>query len=257
MMKDISPAVAVNGGHFSLPSSRLLFFPDPTQAEAGLFARAAAGEAAAQLWHSPLSLVVPGSYKRFAALEPVRQRFAAAGCPVFLRKSGGGLVPQGPGIVNISLAYKIARPLGEAAEEVYRHLCAILGSALAERGVAAHWQAVAGSFCDGRFNLACGDEKTARKIAGTAQYWQPVANQPAGGARHHVVLAHAALLVDCDLAAAHRHANQFEAALGCGRYYQAEKTVSVAQMAPDATGDLRDEMTDALRAAILRSPAPL
>ncbi|ANJ95174.1 lipoyl protein ligase domain-containing protein [Serratia plymuthica] len=257
MMKDVSQAAAVNGGRFSLQPSRLMFFPDPTQAEAGLFARAAAGEAVAQLWHSPLSLVVPGSYKRFAALQSARQQFAADGCPVFLRKSGGGLVPQGPGIVNVSLAYPIARTLGEAAEEVYEHLCAILRSALAARGVVAHWQAVEGSFCDGRFNLACGDGAAARKIAGTAQYWRPVASQPADEARRHVVLAHAALLVDCDLAAAHRYANQFEAALGSGRHYQAEKTVSVAQMAPDVTHDLRDEIVDALGAAILRSPAPL
>lgn len=256
-MKDASPAAATRGGLFSLPQSRLTFCADPTQAEAGLHARAAAGEAVALLWYSPPSLVVPGSYRRFDQLDAVRAQFADAGCPVFLRKSGGGLVPQGPGIVNLSLAYPMWRTLGEAAEEVYQHLCGILSAALADLGVATGWQAVEGSFCDGRYNLACGEGAEARKIAGTAQYWQAVAGQPAEGTRCHVVLAHAVLLVDTDLALAHQRANQFEAALGSGRYYQASKTVSVQQMLPEADMHLREEVIDALLAAIQRSPTPL
>ncbi|MEJ4044706.1 lipoyl protein ligase domain-containing protein [Erwinia sp. SLM-02] len=254
-MKDAFPA-ADRGGSFSLLSPRLMFCADPTQAEAGLYACAAAGEAVALLWHSPQSLVVPGSYKRFAGLDEVRAQFADAGCPVFLRKSGGGLVPQGPGIINISLAYPMWRTLGEAAEGVYEHLCDMLSDALRDLGVPTGWQAVEGSFCDGRYNLACGEGGLARKIAGTAQYWQSVANQPADGPRCHVVLAHAVLLVDADLAQAHQYANRFEAALGSGRFYQASKTVSVAQMLSDADMYLREEMVDALLSAIGRAGVP-
>ncbi len=237
-------------GPFMLPHGRLLFCADPTEAEDGLFPLAAAGHKVAQLWYGPQSLVVPSSYRRFSSLESVREQFAAAGCPVFLRKSGGGLVPQGPGIINLSLAYPIARTLGEAAEEVYRHLCAILSDALAELGVVTGWQAVEGSFCDGRFNLACGEGQQARKIAGTAQYWRAIPDSDADAPRRHVVLAHAVLLVDCDLAAAHRQANQFEAALGSGRFYQASKTVSVAQRLSARHPYLRDEVVDALIARI-------
>jgi len=64
-----------------------------------------------------------------------------------------------------------------------------------------------------------------RKIAGTAQYWRPM---PAG--RGHVVLAHAVILLDVELQAAHRAANDFEARLGSGRVYRAEKTVTLAEL---------------------------
>ncbi len=60
---------------------------------------------------------------------------------------------------------------------------------------------MSGSFCDGRYNLACGEGAEARKIVGTAQYWRPLA---AGGG--HVVLAHAVILIDADLSAAHQAA---------------------------------------------------
>ncbi len=60
--------------------------------------------------------VVPGSYRQFADLPAVSAHFAARGWPVWLRRSGGGLVPQGPGIINLSLAWPVQQPLGEAAE---------------------------------------------------------------------------------------------------------------------------------------------
>lgn len=254
-MSDLSYAAAVNSSPFTRVPG-LVYCPDPTQAENELMQRAAAGEALAQIWQSPLSLVVPGSYRRFTRLEQVQAEFAAAGCPVWLRRSGGGLVPQGPGILNLSLVYPMARTLGEAAEEIYQHLCSILSSALAELGVTTGWQAVEGSFCDGRFNLACGEGEQARKIAGTAQYWQSVPGQAADAPRRHVVLAQAVLLVDCNLVAAHRYANQFESALESGRHYQAGKTVSVAQQVADAGPDLQQRVIAALHRAIVRYPAP-
>ncbi len=81
--------------------------------------------------------------------------------------------------------------------------------------------------CDGRYNLACGEGAEARKIVGTAQYWRPLA---AGGG--HVVLAHAVILIDADLSAAHQAANAFEAQLGSERVYCADKTVTLAQLLP-------------------------
>jgi hypothetical protein len=86
---------------------------------------------------------------------------------------------------------------------------------------------VSGSFCDGRYNLACGEGEAARKIVGTAQYWRPLT--ASGG---HVVLAHAVILIDADLSAAHQAANAFEAQLGSERVYCADKTVTLAQLLP-------------------------
>ncbi len=136
-------------------------------------------------------------------------------------------MPQGPGIINLSLAWPVQQPLGEAAEPIYHSLCAVLQRTLARFGVASHPRAVSGSFCDGRYNLACGEGAEARKIVGTAQYWRPLA---AGGG--HVVLAHAVILIDADLSAAHQAANAFEAQLGSERVYCADKTVTLAQLLP-------------------------
>lgn len=134
---------------------------------------------------------------------------------------------QGPGIINLSLAWPVQQPLGEAAEPIYHSLCAVLQRTLARFGVASHARTVNGSFCDGRYNLACGEGEAARKIVGTAQYWRPLA---AGGG--HVVLAHAVILIDADLSAAHQAANAFEAQLGSERVYCADKTVTLAQLLP-------------------------
>ncbi|MDU7297572.1 MAG: hypothetical protein E7L38_24480 [Klebsiella pneumoniae] len=92
---------------FSPSSLALQFCEDPTQAEQPLFAKASAGEAVAQLWQAPQGLVVPGSYRQFTDLPAVSAHFAARGWPVWLRRSGGGLVPQGPGIINLSLAWPV------------------------------------------------------------------------------------------------------------------------------------------------------
>ena len=108
------------------------------RAEQPLFAKASAGEAVAQLWQAPQGLVVPGSYRQFTDLPAVSAHFAARGWPVWLRRSGGGLVPQGPGIINLSLARPVQQPLGEAAEPIYHSLCAVLQRTLARFGVASH-----------------------------------------------------------------------------------------------------------------------
>ncbi len=118
---------------FSPSSLALQFCEDPTQAEQPLFAKASAGEAVAQLWQAPQGLVVPGSYRQFTDLPAVSAHFAARGWPVWLRRSGGGLVPQGPGIINLSLAWPVQQPLGEAAEPI---------SSFAVRCAAAHPRAL-------------------------------------------------------------------------------------------------------------------
>ncbi len=189
------------------------------RAEQPLFAKASAGEAVAQLWQAPQGLVVPGSYRQFTDLPAVSAHFAARGWPVWLRRSGGGL-PRGRALSTL------ASPAGAAAARRSRRT----DLSFAVRCAAAYPRAlrrcqppraVSGSFCDGRYNLACGEGAEARKIVGTAQYWRPLA---AGGG--HVVLAHAVILVDADLSAAHQAANAFEAQLGSERVYCADKTVT-------------------------------
>ncbi|MDR5740893.1 MULTISPECIES: lipoyl protein ligase domain-containing protein [unclassified Caballeronia] len=234
---------------------------DPLDAEEALLARASAGHAVAHLWTAPVSLIVPRSYQRYAPLADARAAFAQRGCPVWLRLSGGGLVPQGPGILNLSLAYPVRGTMGALAEPVYLHLCGTLADALNTLGVLTHHQAVEGSFCDGRFNLAWGPGGDARKIAGTAQYWRR-APEPSDDPHtpRYAVLAHAVLLVNADPIEINERANAFEAMIGSGRRYEEMKVVTVAQALAyecfDIPADLFDRVRDAVAARVARSALP-
>src|SRR3546814_15497501 len=104
-----------------------------------------------------------------------------------------------------------------------------MDQALEEHGVDAHTQAVDGSFCDGRYNLAVGAGQEARKIAGTAQVWR---RQTVGSAQEHiqVVLVHALLLAGVDVSAVTFQANLVEQALRCDRLYNPEREVSFSEL---------------------------
>lgn len=217
--------------------------------ESAWLAQALDGQATAALWTGVTGLVAPLSYRRHDALDQACAEAGARGWPVRLRRSGGGVVPQGPGILNLSLAYPCSGAPGSQSEPVYAHLCALLSDALAQLGIASHCQAVTGSFCDGRFNLAVTLAGQPRKIAGTAQYWRR-----AGG--RQAVLAHALLLVDAAPVALCAEANRFEAALGSERRYQSAALTTVAQawqaahpgapMPADFSGTVRRSMAASL-----------
>jgi lipoate-protein ligase A len=228
---------------------------DPLQDELALLDMSAHDRRAAQLWEAPVSLVVPRSYLRYPRFETARATFAQRGCPVWLRMSGGGLVPQGPGILNLSLVYAVTRPPGALSEAVYLHLCEVVGGALRSLGVATHWQSVDGSFCDGRFNLAWGPAEQARKIAGTAQYWRRApASMQTDDNQRHLVLAHAVLLVSADIEEINERANAFENEAGSGRRYDAHKVVSVQEAMGDVAlvrdGSLMSMVSRALKESL-------
>ncbi|MBU6260558.1 MAG: lipoate--protein ligase, partial [Burkholderiales bacterium] len=157
--------------------------------------------------------------------------------------TGGGPVPQGPGVWNLSLVWPAPAAVPTAADAVYRGLCARLAAALADLGLAAAPQPVAGSFCDGRYNLAV----AGRKLAGTAQAWRRVDGVP-------MVLAQAVLIVDADPAALTARANAFEAALGTATRYRAEALTSVA-LASGRAG-IEDRMIEAVAERCARADAP-
>src|SRR5437870_8799003 len=79
---------------------------DGVACEAQWMAAAAAhGCALAHLWEGAPGFVVPRSYERLPRFAAARDRWAASGLPVQVRASGGGLVPQGPGVLNLTLAW--------------------------------------------------------------------------------------------------------------------------------------------------------
>lgn len=185
-------------------------------------------------------IVVPRSYRSKPDFTAACTALAADGLPVHVRLSGGGVVPQSPDTVNLYLAYPVATayPVA-AAERHYRHLCALLQKLFATFAIATDYQAVHGSFCDGRFNLAAGG----RKIAGTAQFWQR-----RSGAQLHTALVSAVIIAAAAPVLTAR-ANRFEAALGSTQRYLPERTVAVADLAPVSA----HEVAEAL-AALVSAP---
>lgn len=218
------PHFAPFGAFAEAPRLGLLLDRDGAEEELGierrLIDRAVEVGAVSAVWQPSSSLVVPSSYRRYERFETICERFAARGWPVSMRRSGGGLVPQGPGMVNLSLAWRTSASMGEAMEAVYASLCRLLIRTLSPFGVVADARVVEGSFCDGRWNLAV----EGRKVAGTAQFWQRVSST------EYVVLAHACLLVETELATLVRRANEFEAQLGSDRQYRLE---SMANLVPE------------------------
>lgn len=182
----------------------------------------------ASIWHAPQGLVVPRTYVRSAHFDATCERFAADGWPVSVRHSGGGVVPQGPGILNVSLSYTVhGQPL-DHSDAAYQLLCDLMAQAAARFGIQAHTRAVEGSFCDGRFNLASGHGANARKIAGTAQLWR---RQPGtDGSYVQTVLVHGLLLVSTDVTVATYQANALEQALGHSRRYLPTRAASMHEL---------------------------
>jgi lipoate-protein ligase A len=212
----------------------------------------AAREPVACLWQSPAGLVVPRTYAARPGFAAVQAGFAARGCPVHVRQSGGGVVPQGPGILNLSLAQAFAgRPL-DHSEAFYRQICTLISDALASFGIDSHTQAVEGSFCDGRYNLAI--LEPARKVVGTAQVWRLI---PGHAPDRHVGLVHALILAQCDPDELTARANALETALGTARRYDADRIATLDDALPPAD---RMAFPDRLRArltASLRTRMPL
>lgn len=184
------------------------------------------GRPLASVWQTGRSLVVPRSYRRFPAFDAACRQFAQDGWPVTVRQTGGGIVPQGPGILNLSLAYPVQGPPMRHSEAGYLLICRILADALQALDIDAFPAAVKGSFCDGRYNLAVRLHGAAVKIAGTAQAWR----KQAGSADTYIGLVHALVLLDIDSSAVTAAANAFETAIGSERRYQADKVVSVSEL---------------------------
>ncbi len=136
---------------------------------------------------TPRCLVATVRESRMPNFDMAKRALASQGWPVIVRCTGGTCVPQGPGVINLSIIHPKVR--GWHLEDGYRLLCDLLQELLADYGLDATTGDVPGSFCDGRYNLQVGGQK----LVGTAQRW-------AGGSRDSAaVLAHACLLVDLDL----------------------------------------------------------
>ena len=151
-------------------------------AESRHMRRMRAGEADA-LWYDWVpARSLSGSRRELSRLGDV-SRFDDE--PVAVRGTGGKIVPQGPGLINISVLSR--HPDHPGIRAAYDAVCAALIQGFAAMGLATTTGARAGSFCDGAHNvlLATG-EGPGRKLVGTAQRWA----RWSGGAvcLHHCVI---------------------------------------------------------------------
>lgn len=184
--------------------------PTATEGIAAETAALSLREPITKIWRSAAqSIVMPWHFSRNPGFEAAAAQAQALGWPVVLRPTGGGAVPQGPGVINLAMVWRASQKL--SIEDAYRALCAPIAEACADFGVTALPGATEGSFCDGAFNLSV----EGRKIVGTAQRWRSQ-----GGTR--AVLAHAMILTEPPAATAIAAINLLHRGLGLDLPVRAE-----------------------------------
>lgn len=181
----------------------------------------AAGRCAstALLWSCEPALVAPSRLGRLPGFDHACAQAADAGWPVHLRSTGGDLVPQGPGIVNLSLMWLAPQETAPSIEDAFHRLTAPICGALSSIGLTSSLAPVPDAFCDGRFNVAV----AGRKFAGTAQRWRPT-----GG--DYAVHAHAMMLMRTPDDAAIRALNRFYRDCGINRTIRASAHIGLADL---------------------------
>ncbi|MDF1872830.1 hypothetical protein [Vannielia sp.] len=186
--------------------------------EAGRLADIAAGRCAssALLWSCEPALVAPSNLGRLPGFARASAQATSDGWPVHLRSTGGDLVPQGPGIVNLSLMWSAPQETAPSIEEAFRRLTAPICGALSSIGLTSSLAPVPDAFCDGRFNVAV----AGRKFAGTAQRWRPT-----GGG--YAIHAHAMMLMRTPDDAAIRALNRFYRDCGINRTIRASAHIGL------------------------------
>ncbi|MCC2597668.1 lipoate--protein ligase family protein [Pusillimonas sp. MFBS29] len=232
-----------------MPFTLLSWRDEPQHArfDESLIALAAQQGPIACIWEAEQGLVVPRTYQRHATFTQACATSEHAGWPVTVRQSGGGIVPQGPGIINLSLAYSACGKPLDHSDKAYLLICNVIGRALQDFGIQSHPQAVEGSFCDGRYNLAVGQGAAARKIAGTAQVWRR--HPEPSGPDQQIVLVHALILAHADMQQVCEQANHFEQMLGSDKRYDSERVASLHTMS-EGPGQSRHAWLATLRQAL-------
>lgn len=186
--------------------------------------RGETGPASALIWQArQQGLVAPASFARDKAVfDTAAARSSARGWPLYTRRSGGGLTPQGPGVLNLALCFCQSGDRPYSIPDVYERLCDLLCGPLSSLGIDATPGAVAHSFCDGDHNLQVGG----RKLVGTAQRWRGGSALSRGGA----VLAHALILTDLDIAPAVAAIAAVSGELGHDTVFDARAHTSLATL---------------------------
>lgn len=120
---------------------------------------------------------------------------AARGWPVESRRTGGGSVPQGPGVINFGL---MQHNSGATIHETFASFSELLVACFSRLGLHAERATPAGAWCAGSYDLSV----NGRKLAGISQR-----RQSAQGRSRTFI--HAAILVSPDLDASFQALRRF------------------------------------------------
>jgi lipoate-protein ligase A len=177
------------------------------------------------LWQTPSCIVVPRSHTSNARFEQAAVASTDRGWPVHIRDTGGGAVVQGNGVLNLSMVFMAELMVPDRIGASYRFLCAPLMAMLSGRGVESGYRAIAGTMCDGAYNVVVGG----RKLAGTAQRWKSLGRSRPG---EYAVLAHFALFSNLDHVMAARAINALYADMGTDLRIEARTHINWAEIDP-------------------------
>lgn len=162
-----------------------------------------------RIWTNRRCIVATRAQSRL----PGFARASAAGPPVAIRLSAGSAVVHHEGTLQISLIEALQ---SAAVEAGYLRLLGLLGAALEPLGIRTRPAAIAGAYCDGRFNLCVADHK----IGGTAGFMRTRHGQSAG-------VFHACVTVSGNVRDDVALVSRFEQRLGLQGVYRSASHASV------------------------------
>ncbi|WP_417320727.1 lipoate--protein ligase family protein [Emcibacter sp.] len=158
-----------------------------------------------RLWTNRSSIVVPARDNRLPGFDRAREILAQRNIQLATRTSGGTAVLHGPGVLNASVIFRVAKTEKVSMEAGYAKLMSLFDLLVPELAGQACFASVPGAYCDGDYNLVV----DGRKIAGTAQRIKSAGMK----VEHRTILAHMSLLVDIDALEMERTINLYYEAL--------------------------------------------
>ena len=166
-------------------------------------------------WQSANGLCVTRKEHRLAGFKQAQHDFNSKGFEIATRRSGGTIVPQGDGILNITSIGVEYGPRNIA--QSYQRFCKQLQIWLSDLGFETDIGPVKGCYCDGDYNLIL----DGKKLAGTSQRWikgpahepviDPITGPDISLNQSFIILNHAVMLVTEPGYAATRRVNDFRA----------------------------------------------
>lgn len=182
-----------------------------------------------RVWRSARAMGIGVSRKDVASEAGARAKdtLMARGCNVIVRQTGGTAVPQGDGVLHLSLVFP-RLPIRTTTDDYYRLLCDPLVEWFEGYGLRAYTGALPGSYCDGSYNVLVDD----KKLIGTAQAWR---GGLAGVSSNHpgYILAHACITIDVDWPVATNWINQFYELAGDPYRVEERASVSLRSLTPE------------------------